>query len=68
MTDGNFSSRCRLADVSFSSLQTMLLIADVSCWLYSLMRLLTADGHCVRPMLLLDAGSACRWVWDETMP
>ena len=30
--------------------------------------LLTADGHCMRPMLLLDAGSACRRVWDEMMP
>ena len=73
MTDDDLSSRCRLADVNFSSLhgclQVMLLAADVGCSLrYLLMMLLTADSLCMRPMLLLDVCSACRWVWDETMP
>ena len=33
-----------------------------------LSRCSAADDHCMRPLLLLDVSSACRWVWDETMP
>ena len=29
---------------------------------------LSTDGHCIIPMLLLDVCSACHRVWDETMP
>ena len=47
-----------------------LMAADVNS---SLLRCLPArhwctDGHCMRPLDLLDVLSACRRVWDEMMP
>ena len=77
LADVNSSLRCLLAgvlsaaDVNFSLLCLLagtqadeLAAADIN---FSL-RCLLANGHCVRLMLLLDACSARRRVWDETMP
>ena len=63
ISDVNFSLRCLLADVLLaidvnSSLRCLLLLADglaATDVNSSLLRRLLAGGHCMRPMLLLDA-------------
>ena len=70
-TDVNSLLRClQLMLLAIFSCDDGLMAADVNS---SLLRCLPArhcctDGHCVRPLDLLDVHSACRRVWDEIMP
>ena len=72
IADVNSLLRClplMLLDAIFSC-RDGLMAADVNS---SLLRCLPArhcctDGHCMRPLDLLDVLSACRRVWDEMMP